>query len=180
MSEYTCIDCSLGPCTATTNFKPRNCLLRDGEQSKGWSSSTPPEFVCKGDWVFDTGADDYAHILEVKSEHKQVAYQYLRGKRVVMKPFDYASNYFRKASLLPFNDSDMHKLVGKPIRRKNGKETCLVLNCTERLEETTVLILSADCLHDRVGPDQLLEDWEMTDGAPCGVFCRADENGNWL
>jgi hypothetical protein len=141
-----------------------------------------PDFTheySSGDWVYDAGVYDYFYIEFANNNDLSVTGHYLGGTKQITRDFTYYSENFREASLLELPAADMYKLVGKVIKNDRTGDAEFVFSCSETGNDSELRV----CTFKNPGgisASDLLNEWEFLDGKPCGVFCRKDENGEWV
>ena len=68
-----------------------------------------------------------------------------------------------------FNNTELEQLVGKVVRHKKTKTTCLIIECNNYYPSSNSynLLIGGDA--GTYTPKDLLEHFEFLDGTPCGV-----------
>lgn len=191
MDVYKCDGCNFGPCFFVSIDKPAPECPCNGDRNfyQNWKIVPTTHLLSEiagvsnlhsaGDWVYDTGASDYFYIEFADDNDWSVIGHYLGSDRTITRDPDYWGKYFREASLVELPATEMYKLVGKVIKNTGTGDAEFVFSCSETGNDSELRVCTFK--HpDGISASDLLEEWESLDGKPCGVFCRKDENGEWM
>lgn len=191
MNVYKCDGCNFGACYFVSIEKPAPaCPCREHRNFyQNWKIVPTTQLLSgiasdinqpsAGDWVYDTGASDYFYVEFANDNDFSVVGHYLGSDRTITRDPDYYSEYFREASLVELPATDMYKLVGKVIKNVRTGDAEFVFSCSKFGEDSE--LRACTFKHsDGIPAYGLLKEWEFLDGKPCGVFCRKDENGEWV
>ena len=191
MNVYKCDGCSSVPCYFVSSDKPAPvCPCNENRNFYQSWKIVPPQSMLSGlpdltheyssgEWVYDTGASDYFYIEFSYGCGSPVSGHYLGGDKTITRHLDYYSEYFREASLVELPVADMYKLVGTVIKNIETGDAEFVFSCSEAGNDSGLRVCTFK--HpDGISASDLLQEWEFLDGKPCGVFCRKDENGEWV
>lgn len=191
MNVYKCDYCYDGPCYFVSGEKPASVCYSDKHKhvEQHWELVPPQSLLSElpdltheyssGDWVYDTGASDYFYIEFADDNDRSVIGHYLGSDRTITRDPDYWGKYFKEASLVELPATEMYKLVGKVIKNERTGDAEFVFSCSETGTGAELRVCTFK--HpDGISASDLLEEWESLDGKPCGVFCRKDENGEWM
>lgn len=191
MDVYKCDGCNFGPCYFVGIDKPfPACPCSEHRHIyQNWRRVPTTQLLSEiakvdnpysaGDWVYDTGASDYFYIEFADDNDLSVIGHYLGSNKTITRYFDYCGEYFREASLVEMSATDMYTLVGKVIKNVRTGDAEFVFSCSETGNGSDPRVCTFK--HpDGIPASDLLLEWEFLDGKPCGVFCRKDENGEWV
>lgn len=124
-----------------------------------------PSWCKKGEMAYYTKGKLYCEILEVDKKRGLILF----NSKYLITDFVSISE-LAEARLRPFNEKEMRELVGKTIAYKTSEEVFLVTYFNK-----SHVGLGNLCLTD----EDLLKDYTMADGTPCGVY-EHKENGEWV
>lgn len=183
LNTYMCNECIYG-CELKSFAVPVRCPNEASSAHPVWRRvvGNLPYFLKVGEWVYDSGSNEYAKITDVSASDKTITCQFLGSKRDVIRSYEYVEEFLTEAGLLPYNDPDMPKLVGTDVVDKHTGDTCLVVasffNHVALEQMITLCLPEGDMIN--YDSDDLLEHYDKSDGSPCGNLMRKDENGEWI